>query len=427
MTIEQSLVDDCVHCGFCLPACPTYALWGEEMDSPRGRVYLMGEYLGGETMSGSMVEHFDRCLGCMACISACPSGVRYDRLITETRAEVEGEFRRPWPQRLLREAIFAVFTRPRRLAALRPALRAYQASGAARSVRHSGLLARLPATVQTMEAVLPPLGPPEPLPTLVPARGPRRGRVGLLTGCVQRVFFPQVNAATARVLAAEGFEVVIPRQQGCCGALSAHAGRLDEARRFARELIGAFAPSEVDAVIVNSAGCGSEVKAYAHLLADDAAYADRAAQLGERCVDVSEFLAAHPAAAPRHPLALEVAYHDACHLAHAQGVRQQPRQLLAAVPGLRLREIPEGEMCCGSAGVYNLLEPEAAAALGDRKAANVVAAAGDLLVAANPGCTLQISAALRRRGVELPVAHTVEVLDASIRGLSPDRLTCSGR
>jgi glycolate oxidase iron-sulfur subunit len=427
MAIEQSLVDDCVHCGFCLPACPTYALWGEEMDSPRGRVYLMGEYLAGEPLSGTMVEHFDRCLGCMACVTACPSGVRYDRLITETRAEVEEHVERTWSQRLLRGAIFSVFTRPRRLAALRPVLRAYQASGAARALRRSGLLERLPVTLRTMEAVLPPLVPTRPLPSVFPARGTQRGRVGLLTGCVQRAFFPQVNAATARVLAAEGFEVVIPRDQGCCGALSAHAGRLEEARRFARALIDAFAGSDVDALVVNSAGCGSEMKAYAHLLTDDPDYAGPAAELAERCVDVAEFLATHPPAARRHPLALKVAYHDACHLAHAQGVRQQPRQLLAGIPGVELREIPEAEMCCGSAGVYNLLQPATAGSLGDRKAANVVAAGGDILVASNPGCTLQIGAALRRRGIDIPVAHTVEVLDASIRGVGPHQLTCIGR
>jgi glycolate oxidase iron-sulfur subunit len=427
MAIEQRLVEDCVHCGFCLPACPTYALWGEEMDSPRGRIYLMGEWLGGEPLSASMVQHFDRCLGCMACVTACPSGVRYDRLITEARAEVEAEHRRSPAEQLWRRALFSVFTHPRRLGALRAPLRAYQRSGAAAAVRRAGWSKWLPAPLRAMEAVLPDLGAVEPLPTLVPAAGPRRGRVGMLTGCVQRVFFSSVNAATARVLAAEGFDVVVPRRQGCCGALSAHAGRAGEARAYARDLIDTFAAAGVEAVVVNSAGCGSEMKEYGHLLADDPGYAESAADFAARCVDVSEFLAERGPAAPRHALPLTVAYHDACHLAHAQGVRAQPRLLLEAIPGLDLREVPEGEICCGSAGVYNLLQPATAGELGDRKAANVLAAGADLLVAANPGCNLQISAALRRRGVQMPVAHTVEVLDAAIRGLAPERLTCSGR
>jgi glycolate oxidase iron-sulfur subunit len=274
-----------------------------------------------------------------------------------------------------------------------------------------------------MTSILPPIATARRLPERVAACGTRRATVAVLTGCVQHAFFSSVNAATVRVLAAEGFEVVIPPGQGCCGALSEHSGRDHEARRFARRSVDAFAGLDVDALVVNSAGCGSSIKEYGRLLGDDAAYATRAADLAARTYDVAEWLAAHEPLAPRHPLPLRVAYHDASHLAHAQGVRAAPRRLLATVPDLDVVEIDEGELCCGSAGVYNLLQPAAAAALGDRKAEHVAATGADLLVAANPGCTLQITAALQRRAASLPVAHTVEVLDASMRGLSPTSLT----
>ncbi len=271
-----------------------------------------------------------------------------------------------------------------------------------------------------MESLAPPLGPMHRLPERVPAHGARRATVGLLAGCVQSVFFSPVNAATARVLAAEGCEVVIPRGQGCCGALSLHAGRTEEARRFARRVVDAFAG--VDYVAVNVAGCGSSMKEYAELLRDDPAYAERAAALAAKTRDVSELLAELGPIAPRHPLPITVAYHDACHLSHGQGIRRQPRELLRGVPGLDLREIAESDICCGSAGVYNLLQPEPARELGERKASNVLATGADLLVTANPGCLMQIRAALERTGGRVALAHIVEVLDASIRGLPPSAL-----
>jgi glycolate oxidase iron-sulfur subunit len=414
------LVADCVHCGFCLPSCPTYALWGEEMDSPRGRIYLMNQGLSGEPLSDSMVTHFDRCLGCMACVPACPSGVQYDRLIEATRAQVERRHRRSPRDRALRGAIFALFPYPRRLRALRAPLAAYQRSGLQRLVRRSGLLELVPA-LATMEAVAPPIRPAPRLPERVAARGPRRAVVGLLTGCVQGAFFPEVNAATARVLALEGCDVVIPRRQGCCGALSVHNGREAEAQAFARRLIAEFEAAGVERVVVNAAGCGSSMKEYAELLADDPAYADRAAAFAGRVRDVSEVLVELGPVATRHPVPATVAYHDACHLAHAQGVRSQPRELLRAIPELTVREIADPELCCGSAGIYNLLHPGPAAELGDRKAANVLATGADLLVTANPGCLLQIAAAVRRAGGQLGLAHTVEVLDRSLRGPAPRR------
>jgi glycolate oxidase iron-sulfur subunit len=416
---RQDLINDCVHCGFCLPTCPTYVLWGEEADSPRGRIYLMETGLAGEPMTDSMVQHFDRCLGCMACVTACPSGVRYDRLIEDTRAQVERRHPRTRAERLLRGAIFRLFPYPRRLRLLRGPLRAYQASGVRRLL--GPLLARTP-TLATLESLAPRLRRPERLPERVPAVGPRRAVVGMLTGCVQRAFFPDVNAATARVLAAEGCDVVLPRAQGCCGALSVHTGREAEAQRFARSLIDAFEDAAVDYLVVNAAGCGSSLKEYGDLLRDDPSYAERAAALAAKVRDVSEVLVELGPVAPRHPLPLSVAYHDACHLAHAQGVRAQPRRLLADIPGLSLREIASAEICCGSAGVWNVLNPEPARELGDRKARDVLATGADLLVTANPGCLMQVAAAVHRAGGMIGLAHTVQVLDASIRGLPAQSL-----
>ncbi len=306
---------------------------------------------------------------------------------------------------------------------MRAPLAAYQRSGLQRLVRRSGLLGRLSPTLATMEAVAPPLRRRTRLPGLVQARGTRRAVVGMLTGCVQREFFPDVNAATARVLAMEGCDVVIPPTQGCCGALSVHTGRRDEARRFARALIDSFSDTGVQHVVVNSAGCGSSMKEYAELLVDDPDYAERAADFAARVRDVTELLVELGPVAERHRLDVAIAYHDACHLAHAQGVRTPPRELLGAIPGLELHEIAEGAVCCGSAGVWNVLNPEPAAELGDRKAGNVAATGAELLVTANPGCLMQIASGLRRAGASMATAHTVEVLDASLRGRPVNSLT----
>ena len=288
--------------------------------------------------------------------------------------------------------------------------------GLDRRLRRTGLLERMAPQLAAMESLAPRLGRPEPLPERIPAAGARRATVGLLTGCVQGAFFPGVNSATARVLAAEGCDVVVPRSQGCCGALSAHNGREPEAQRYARRLVDTFEETGVERVVVNAAGCGSTMKEYAELLADDPAYADRARAFAEKVRDVSEILDELGPVAPRHPLPMTVAYHDACHLAHAQGVRAQPRSLLTGVPGLELKEIAEPELCCGSAGIYNILNPEPARELGDRKAANIVATGAQVLVTANPGCLMQVTSAIERSGHPMGMAHTVEVLDASIRG-----------
>ncbi|WP_433478049.1 (Fe-S)-binding protein [Spirillospora sp. CA-142024] len=415
-----NLLNDCVHCGFCLPTCPTYVLWGEEMDSPRGRIHLMQQHVEGEPLSGAMVEHFDRCLGCMACVTSCPSGVQYDRLIEMTRADVEREHPRSLKERAIRELVFQLFPYRRRLRALRGPLRAYQRSGLEWLVRRSGVLERISPSIAAMERLAPPLGKAPRLPERVAARGERRATVGMLTGCVQSEFFPGVNAATARVLALEGCDVVIPRNQGCCGALSMHSGREEEARAFARRTVETF--EGVDVIVVNSAGCGSAMKEYRALLADDPAWSERARALSAKTRDLAEYLVELGPRAERSPLPVTVAYHDACHLAHAQGVRLQPRALLAGIPELTVREIDEPDICCGSAGTYNLFQPEAAGELGDRKAVNVDATGAELLVAANPGCSMQIATALRRRGAGIAVAHTAQVLDASLRGLGRDAL-----
>ncbi len=414
------IIHKCVHCGFCLPVCPTYVLWHEEMDSPRGRIYLMQMASEGTAkLNDTWVGHLDACLGCMACMTACPSGVDYGKLIEATRAQIERNYPRSAAARLYRRMIFSTFTNPGRLRALLAPVRLYQAVGLQAVARKTGLLKLLPKTLRSMESLLPRLGKREAVAEITPARGERRHRVGMLTGCVQSVFFPQVNAATARVLAAEGCEVVAPAEQGCCGALLVHAGEEEQALERARRTIEAFERAKVDTIVVNAAGCGSTMKEYGYLLRDDPKYAARAREFAAKCKDVSEFLAELEPRATRNPLKMRVAYHDACHLQHAQGVRTQPRALLARIPQLELMEIPEAAVCCGSAGIYNLVQPEAAAELGDRKAQNLAALKPDVVVSGNPGCLLQLRTALDRSGNRLPVLHTIELLDASIRGVSP--------
>jgi glycolate oxidase iron-sulfur subunit len=374
-------IDDCVHCGFCLPTCPTYLLWSEEMDSPRGRIHLMDSHLDGTvSLNRTVVEHFDRCLGCMACVTACPSGVRYDLLIESTRAAVEREHDRPLGDRLLRTALFAVLPHPRRL---RPAL----------ALAPLGRV--VPGRLGTMSRLAPKRRSRQRPPRVTPAAGARRGRVALLAGCVQRVAFGDVNAATARALAAEGWEVAVP-WQGCCGALSAHAGRTREAERLTERLRRDLAGLPI---AVNSSGCGSHLKEH-----------------GFEAVDLTELLDERPRGT-LHPLPLRVAYQDSCHLRHAQKLPSAWKPVLGRIPALELVEPAEQDVCCGSAGVYNVLQPEAARELGDRKAAHVLATGADALASANPGCLVQLGQALERAGRRLPALHPVELLDASQRGV----------
>jgi len=419
---DPALVADCVHCGFCLPACPTYLLWGRETDSPRGRIALIKGCLDGETaITDRFVRHFDTCLGCMACVTACPSGVQYDTLVAATRPQIERRADRALGDRLFRRLIFALLPYPARLRLAAVKLWAYQRLGLQWLARTSGLLSLLPARLRAMEAVLPSVslrGAWSTPPVRVPAIGERRRRVGLLLGCVQRVFFDKVNTATIRVLAAEGCEVVIPPSQACCGALMLHAGLEQDAAEMARRFIDAFEAeaADVDTIVINSAGCGSTLKEYGHLLRDDPVYADRARVLADRCQDVSELLDELEPRAPRHPVPLRIAYHDACHLQHAQGVSAEPRRVLATIPELELREIPEAGICCGSAGIYNLVEPETAGDLGDRKAGHILTTGAKAVVSSNPGCLLQIASRLDQAGKPTRTFHLVELVDASIRG-----------
>jgi glycolate oxidase iron-sulfur subunit len=409
--------DDCVHCGFCLPTCPTWQNWQEEMDSPRGRIDLFRALSDGRVqMSPAVAVHFDRCLGCMACVTACPSGVRYDHVIDAARARVEREHHRPAADRLHRSLLFALFPRPGRLRVAAFLLWLYQVVGLQWLVRRLGLL-RLSRRLAQLDALAPPLLLRDVLarlPARTPARGERRLRAGLVGGCVQRVFFPGVNAATLRVLAAEGIEVVVPRGQGCCGALSLHGGRDEEARRMARDLVERFEREEVDVVVVNAAGCGAHLKDLGHLFADEPAFAARARAFAARVQDAAELLAGLAPRAKRAPLRARIAYHSPCHLSHAQRVGDAPRALLRTIPGVELVEVPDGEQCCGAAGIYNLVQPASADQIGDRKADAVLSTKAALLASANPGCTLHIRKILAGRGAAVEAAHPIEILDRAI-------------
>jgi glycolate oxidase iron-sulfur subunit len=410
-----------VHCGFCLPTCPSYAVFEEEMDSPRGRIVLMrvGHEEGSE-ISPEMVTHFDRCLGCMACVTACPSGVQYDRLIERTRPQLERHVERPWHRRALRRAVFELFTHPGRLRALAPLMALEHRIGIAERAAELPVV-RDSARLRTMLKLMPDVparAAVRRLPDVVHPKGAARGRIAFMQGCVQRVWFSDVNRATVRVLVAEGFEVHTRAKPRCCGALTMHSGLEDEALGLARRTIAAY--EGFDHVVTNVAGCGSAMKDYAHMLADDPEWAGRAQAFSAKVRDVHEVLAEHEPRAERHPLALTVAYHDACHLAHAQGVRQPPRDVLRSIPGLELLEPAEWELCCGSAGIYNVMQPEAAEQLGARKAANLLATGAQVIAAANPGCTMQIAAHLDGRPIR--VMHPIELLDASLRGASAEEI-----
>jgi glycolate oxidase iron-sulfur subunit len=392
--VIEELARACVHCGFCLPTCPTYVLWSEEMDSPRGRIQLMEKTAQGTLrLSPTVVEHFDRCLGCMACVSSCPSGVRYDLLIEETRALVEDEHPRPRGERLQRRLLFATLPHPRRL------------SGALR-LAPVGRRLPTPRWARSMLELAPAWRSGERPPAVTPAAGTTVATVGLLTGCVQSVLFGDVNTATARVLAAAGYEVLAPAQ-GCCGALSQHAGRARESARFTERLGSRF--DGVESIVVNSTGCGSHLK-----------------ERGLPAVDVTEALSG-TALPGLHPLELTIAYQDSCHLRHAQRLPAAWTPLLERIPGLRVVEPAEQDLCCGSAGIYNVTQPDAARALGDRKARNVLATAPDAYASANPGCLVQLSQALGRARAALPALHPVELLDASLRGIPAAELLDGAR
>ena len=403
---DVDAIRKCVHCGICLPQCPTYRVAGEEMDSPRGRLYLMRAAAEGRVaLTDTLTRHIDRCLGCRACETAFPSGVPFGELLEATRAQIE-RHGHPTHRGLLTTFLYRVFPSPRRLGALLAPLRLYQRTGLQRLVRRANVLRRFPR-LAAMEAMLPHVPAAMRLPELTPARGTRRGRVGLLTGCVQRHLYPHVHRDTVRLLALAGYEVVVPRGQGCCGALALHAGRLDEFRAQATSLAELFG-ADVDFVVTNAAGCGSAMKEYGHWLPD----APRARSLATRTRDVTELLVGVDL--PLGRLDATVTYHDACHLAHGQRVRAQPRELLRRIPGLRLVELAESDMCCGSAGVYNLLEPDMADQLLERKTARILETRASIVATGNPGCLLQIAKGVRERGSAIEVVHPVELLARSV-------------
>ena len=418
---DPKLIDSCVHCGFCLSTCPSYRVLGKEMDSPRGRIYLMDAINEGEiALNTATVEHFDSCLGCLACVSTCPSGVQYDKLISATRHQVERNYNRSLPDKLVRQLIFSLFPNPDLLRILLFPLLVYQKLGISKLLQATGLIKAISPRLAAMESILPEItlkSFQDNLPDIIPAKGEKRYRVGVILGCVQRLFFSGVNEATVRVLTANGCEVVIPKSQGCCAALPEHQGQTEQAKVLARQMIDSFADTHVDFVIINAAGCGHTLKEYGHILADDPEYAEKAKIFAAKVKDSQEFLANVGLTAKLSPLTdknLTLVYQDACHLLHGQKISVQPRQLLKQIPGVTLKEPIDAALCCGSAGVYNMLQPEVAEELGKQKAQNLINTGADLIASPNPGCSLQISKYLQ--GKTISVMHPMELLDYAIRG-----------
>jgi glycolate dehydrogenase iron-sulfur subunit len=413
-------VNQCVHCGLCLAYCPTFSILGTEMDSPRGRIFLIKSMAEGRIgLTDSAAAHLDLCLGCRACETVCPSGVPYGQLIEAARADIERQRPGGPLRRLFRWVNFSVLLpHPRLLSLAAAGLRFYQVSGLQRLVRISGVLRLLPGPLASWEPLLPTIpaaADRAPLPEVTPADGVKRATVGLLTGCVQQVAFGPQNRATARVLARNGVEVIAPRTQTCCGALHAHGGEHDTALELARKTIIAFESAGVEQVVVNTSGCGAHMKAYGTLLADDPKWAERARRFAARVSDISEFLAREPLRGPLRPLARTVTYHDPCHVAHGQKIRKEPRALLHQIPGLTVKELHEADWCCGSAGTYNLTQPEMAGQLQRRKIENIRATGAEAVITANPGCIIQIQQGLAGGARPIRVLHIVELLDEAYR------------
>jgi glycolate oxidase iron-sulfur subunit len=410
---DTELYLDCIHCGFCLPACPTYRILGNELDSPRGRIYLIRAASEGKIgISDSFVKHMKLCLVCRACETACPSGVQFGHLMETARGQIDRNYTYPPAERRLRDFILSNFTSADRLTWLLRALRLYQRSGLQALVRASGLLT-LFGRLGQMEGLMPSipdLNLRHALPEMTPAIGPKRGRVGLLAGCVQSVLFPGVNLATARVLAENGYEVVAPKAQGCCGSLLIHEGERERGKALARKTIDLFERAEFDAVVVNAAGCGAAMKEYGDLLHVDPQYAQRAAIFGNKVKDVSQVLAAAPINGKLGSVPLKVTYQEPCHLVHGQRVREAPRALIRSIPGLQFIELKESDVCCGSAGIYNLINPTEAREVLERKLDRIAESGAEVVVSGNPGCLIQLEVGIKRRGMKVRVAHPVELL-----------------
>ncbi len=413
---QQSDLDRCVHCGLCLNACPTYRELGLEMDSPRGRIYQMVQVANGAPAGEAYRKHIDLCLACRACETACPSGVQYGRLVEAARADIEARVARPWMERALRAFVFGTLLPSRAwLAFAGRMLWLYQGTGLQTLTRASGVL-RLFGKMGQAEALAPRAETPfffSRIGRVFRAKGERRHKVAFLSGCIANVCFSRLNEATVRVLQANGCEVHVPAEQTCCGALHVHAGLREPARALARKNIDAVLDQGFDAVVTNAGGCGSTLKEYDELLQHDPAYAAKAVAFKARMKDVNEFLASIDLNPEMGPVPWTVTYQDSCHLAHGQKVRSAPRQLLRAVPGLMLKEMTGSDQCCGSAGIYNVVHPEMALSLLEKKMANVNRTKAEALVTANPGCMLQLRAGAERFGSGQRVYHVVEVLDAA--------------
>jgi glycolate dehydrogenase iron-sulfur subunit len=414
---QQADLDACVHCGLCLNACPTYRELRVEMDSPRGRIYQMAQVAAGAPIGESYIEHIGLCLACRGCETACPSGVRYGRLVEAARAEIENQIRRPWHERWLRAFFFRKLLPSRtNLAMVGAALYLYQVSGLKWLVRVLGFL---PAKLRDVESLAPEIEAPfffRYYGKLVEAEGERRYRVAFLGGCLANICFARLNEATVRVLRKNGCEVSIPELQTCCGALHVHSGLAEDARKLARRNIDALLDGDYDAIITNAGGCGSTLKEYGELLEHDPAYADKARRFAGRAKDVTEFLASIDLNPEMSGQKIVATYQDSCHLAHGQKVRSAPRKLLNSVPGLELREMQLSDLCCGSAGIYNVVHTGMALALLRKKMDAVNATEAPWIVTANPGCMLQLAAGVRKFGRQQRVAHVVEVLDQAYRG-----------
>ena len=414
---SSSIIDDCVHCGFCLSACPTYVETGNELDSPRGRIYLVKSVLEENIPLGnSVVDHLDKCLGCLACETACPSGVKYRFLIENSRAQIERNHQRGLREKLLRGFIFSLFPYEKKLSRFLPLLYLYEKSGLRRLINSTGLLKRLSKTLYKMERMVPgdiTMGTIK-FPEVNPPRGKATRRVALLTGCIQNVFFSKTNAATLNVLTKTGCEVIVPPGQSCCGALSVHSGRLEEGREFARKTIDMFSSLDVDYFIINSAGCGSAIKEYGELLKDDHVYAKKAVNLSTKTRDIMEFLDEVGLDVEFKKLNLKITYQDACHVSHGQGINAAPRNLLSKIPGLELIEMRGSDTCCGSAGIYNILQSDMADRILGRKISNIRQTGSQMVLAGNPGCLMQIRKGLSDSKLKMGIAHPIEIIDRAI-------------
>jgi glycolate oxidase iron-sulfur subunit len=411
------LLSTCVHCGLCLNHCPTYKVLGMEMDSPRGRIYQMLQVNEGKMPLGdTFVRHIDRCLGCVACEIACPSGVKYGRIVERARAQIEQSYKRPFVQRTLRRFFYnKVIPNFRTLGRVARLMRFYQRSGVQTLVRKSGLLKLL--GVADLDKLSPQIDKEfffDEIGKVFPAVGEKRGQVAFVAGCINNVAFSHLNRATVNVLTQNGIAVHIPAGQGCCGALHAHAGLREEARELARHNIDIFLGGEYDAIVTNAAGCGSNMKEYDDLLENDPAYLGRAKEFKARMKDVTEYLAAVGLRPPKRKIGQKVAYQDPCHLANAQRIRTQPRELLAAI-GCELVELPHSDQCCGSAGVYNVAQNELSMKILEKKMEDVTSVSSDMLATANVGCMIQLRAGVEQRGLKLPVKHVMELLDEAYR------------